>query len=97
MILFFFRTFFARRSASNPGSDKDDQRDRQPKVFYCVNFISAHGAPPGNSFGQSVNNPLCDTLPEGILSKASPGQDEIDKPARRPPKMADRTMKGTEC
>ena len=61
----------------------------EPKVLYCVDLISVHGAPSVNSFGQSVNNPLCDTLHEGFFSKASTGRDEIDKPAASHQRCAD--------
>ena len=52
-----------------------------PKVLYIVDLFSVHGAPPGNSLGQNVTNPLCDVLPEGFFSNVPPGQDEIRKPS----------------
>ena len=69
----------------------------EPKVLYYPDLFSAHGAPPGNSFVQCITNPLCDALHEGIFSKASPGRDQIVKPCRSGPIMADRTMKGRKA
>ena len=50
-----------------------------PKVLYIVDLFSVHGAPPGNSLGQIVTNPLCDDRYERIFSNVPPSQDEIKK------------------
>ena len=50
-----------------------------PKVLYSFDFISVHGAPPENSLGQIVTNPLCDDRYERFFSNVPPSQDEIKK------------------
>ena len=95
--LTFFRTPVSLRSGSEPPPTKMINAIGEPKVLYYPDLFSAHGAPPGNSFVQCITNPLCDALHEGIFSKASPGRDQIVKPCRSGPIMADRTMKGRKA